>query len=164
MAVLFHQPCRRYGRRLSYAFSRFDCAYGGSCPAVPAAGNGFLYSYQPTLTATPAQVTSTYGSAPPSLSGYGYTLSGYLGADASADSVSGSLSGFTPYASASTVAGGPYPINYSSEALVSAMGYGFNYANNPAGIVVNPAALTISANNLSKTYGTTCTFSGTEFT
>jgi hypothetical protein len=37
---------------LSYAFRRFD----GSCPAVPAAGNRFLYSYQPTLTATPAQV------------------------------------------------------------------------------------------------------------
>src|SRR5262249_42460705 len=72
--------------RLSTAFRRFTCAYGGACPVFPAAGNGLLYSYTPTLTATPG-VSITYGDVVPNLNGYAYTLSGYLGSDASADAV-----------------------------------------------------------------------------
>ena len=40
--------------------------------------------------------------------------------------------------------------------------YTITYANGT--LTVNPAALTITANNASKTYGQTVTFAGTEFT
>jgi hypothetical protein len=147
---------------LSNNFRRFSCVYGGSCPAFPAAGNGFLYTTTPVLTATPGALGITYGSAAPSLTGYGYTLSGYLGSDGAADSLSGALNGTTSYTPASNV--GTYNINYASGSLASAMGYSFSYVNNPAAITVNPAALTITANSFGKTYGNTYSFLGTEFT
>jgi filamentous hemagglutinin family protein len=37
---------------LANSFRRFSCSYGGSCPTL-GSGNGFLYSYTPTLTVTP---------------------------------------------------------------------------------------------------------------
>lgn len=58
-------------------FRRFSCVYGGSCPTL-GTGNGLLYSYTPTLTITPDAITAiTYGDAVPSLTGYGYSVSGY---------------------------------------------------------------------------------------
>jgi filamentous hemagglutinin family protein len=149
---------------LASGFRRFNCTYGGACPSFPASGSGFLYSFQPMLTATPATIMVTYGATVPSLTGYGYNISGYLGSDAGGDAVTGSVNGTTPYTSTSTVPGGPYTINYGSGVLVSAMGYGITYANNSGGIIVNPAALLITAQNQSKTYGTLFTFAGTEFT
>ncbi|NDF13465.1 MAG: hypothetical protein EB060_11720, partial [Proteobacteria bacterium] len=128
---------------LTGAFRRFSCAYGGSCPSFPAAGNGFLYAATPQLTATPAALPPlTYGDAAPALAGYGYTLSGYLGADAAADAVTGSLSGTTPYAAGSDV--GTYAVTYASGALASSLGYGFTYASNPGGITVGQKTLTPS--------------------
>ena len=116
---------------LSNNFRRFSCVYGGSCPGFPATGNGLLYSTTPVLTATPAGLASiTYGSAAPSLAGYGYTLSGYLGSDGAADSLSGSLIGSTTYAPASPV--GTYNINYANGSLASALGYSFSYADIPS--------------------------------
>jgi hypothetical protein len=148
---------------LSNNFRRFSCVYGGSCPAFPATGNGLLYSTTPVLTATPAGLASiTYGSAAPGLTGYGYTLSGYLGSDSAADSLSGALNGTTTYTSASPV--GTYNINYGSGSLASALGYGFSYANNASAFTVTPKALTITANSFGKTYGTTYSFLGSEFT
>src|SRR5262249_47756688 len=38
---------------LANDFRRFSCTYGGACPAFPGTGNGLLYSFTPTLTATP---------------------------------------------------------------------------------------------------------------
>ena len=148
---------------LSNNFRRFSCTYGGSCPAFPAAGNGFLYTTTPVLTATPAGLASiTYGSAAPSLAGYGYTLSGYLGSDGAADSLSGALNGSTTYTPASPV--GTYNINYASGSLASALGYGFSYANNASAFTVTPKALTVTANSFGKTYGNTYSFLGNEFT
>jgi mucin-19 len=145
------------------SFRRFSCTYGGSCPAFPGAGNGLMYTTTPVLTATPAGLASiTYGSATPSLAGYGYTLSGYLGGDGAADSLSGALNGTTTYTPASNV--GTYNINYASGALASAMGYSVSYANNPAAITVTPKALTVTANSFGKTYGDIYSFLGTEFT
>jgi len=143
------------------SFRRFSCTYGGSCPAFPGAGNGFLYTTIPVLTATPGALGITYGSAAPSLTGYGYTLSGYLGSDSAADSLSGALNGSTTYTPASNV--GTYNINYASGALASALGYGFSYANNASAFTVTPKALTITANSFGKAYGTTYSFLGTEF-
>jgi len=147
---------------LSDNFRRFSCVDGGACPAFPAAGNGFLYSTTPLLTITPSGQVITYGSAVPSLTGYSYTISGYLGGDSPTDSIGGSVNGSTTYTPISNV--GAYNINYTGGALTSALGYGFSYANNPGAITVNPAALSITANSFGKTYGTTYSFAGSEFT
>lgn len=115
-----------------------------------------MYSSTPLLTVTPSGgLALTYGDAPPSLAGYGYTLSGYLGADASADSVTGSLNGSTPYAAGSGV--GTYAVNFASGSLASALGYGFTYANYASGITVSPRTLTAALTvTVSKTFdGTT---------
>jgi hypothetical protein len=138
---------------LSNSFRRFSCTYGGSCPSFPATGNGLLYSFTPTLTITPTALASalTYGDAAPNLVGYAYGASGYLGSDATADTLSGSLTGTTSYTQGSNV--GTYNINYSSGSLTSAMGYGFTYANNASAITVGKRSLGGVVNNQTLTYG-----------
>lgn len=140
---------------LANNFRRFSCAYGGSCPVVPATGNGFLYSTTPLLTITPDTMNITYGDAP-SLNGYGYTVTGYLGGDAAADSLSGSLIGTTNYVQGDDV--GSYAINYSSGALASDMGYGFIYGNNATALDVGQKTLTVTLSGYNRVYdGTNAT-------
>ncbi len=65
-------------------------------------------------------------------------------------------------AGTATVAGSPYAIT-ASDAVGSGLGnYTITYVNGQ--LTVNTAALTITANSTSKTYGQTVTFAGTEFT
>jgi hypothetical protein len=91
--------------------------------------------------ATPSALPAiTTGSPAPNLTGYSYTLSGYLGNDAADDSVTGSLNGSTPYTMASLV--GTYAINYQGGGLASLLGYGFTYGSNPNGVIVNGPAIT----------------------
>jgi hypothetical protein len=123
---------------LTNSFRRFSCAYSGSCPTL-GSGNGFLYSYTPTLTATPDAVSVNAGAAVPDLSGYAYTLSGYLGSDASSDVVTGSLNGSTNYTLSSAI--GDYAITYVSGSLASTLGYGFSYADNASGVVADQSAV-----------------------
>jgi filamentous hemagglutinin family protein len=141
---------------LSNSFRRFSCTYGGSCPSIPASGNGLLYSYTPYLTATPNSFAITYGTSA-NLTGYAYSLSGYLGSDGSHDGVTGSLNGATNYTLGSPV--GNYNIDYSAGSLASSMGYGFTYANNTGGLTVNPATLTVGGSFTAKgkTYDRTTT-------
>lgn len=138
---------------LSNSLRRFSCTYGGSCPSFPSTGNGFLYSYTPTLTITPNSQSITYGDAAPNLTGYGYSVLGYLGSDSGSDSLSGSLTGSTNYAQYANH--GSYNINYSSGSLASAMGYGFSYANNTGGLTVNAKGLTVTADSKSMNAGGT---------
>lgn len=146
-------PSNDTDNSLSNSFRRFSCAYGGSCPSFPATGNGFLYSYTPTLTATPSALTITYGDAAPNLTGYGYSVSGYLGSDSGSDSVSGSLNGSTNYTQYANH--GSYNINYSSGSLASTMGYGFSYANNTGGLTINAKGLAVTADSKSMNAGGT---------
>ena len=140
---------------LTSELRRFGCSYTSGCAAgvsIPAAGNGFIYSYAPTLTATPSAVSLIYGAAVPSLFAYAYALTDYLGSDASADSVTGSLSGTTAYTPGSAI--GSYDITYSSGTLASAMGYLFSYATNNTAISVGTRALTVTATSgQNKVYG-----------
>ncbi len=130
------------------AFRRFSCTYAGTCPAL-GTGNGLLYSTTPLLTATPdALAAITYGDAAPSLVGYTYSITGYLGSDSSADTLGGSLTGSTTYAAGSDI--GSYNISYGSGALTSALGYGFTYATNASAFSVGQRALTVTTNNASK--------------
>lgn len=137
---------------ITSTFRRFSCTYGGSCPSIPGTGNGFLYNYTPTLTITPTAFGVSYGDASPSLVGYAYGASGYLGSDGAADILSGVLTGNSSYSPTSNV--GTYNVNYSSGALVSAMGYGFTYANNANALIVGKKALTVTANSQTVSFGT----------
>ena len=65
-------------------------------------------------------------------------------------------------AATATVAGSPYPIT-ASAAVGSGLGnYTISYV--PGSLTVTPAALTITADDRTKTYGQTVIFAGTEFT
>jgi hypothetical protein len=99
---------------------------------------------------TPDAKTKIYGDADPVLTG---TLSGFL----AGDSVTAAYSR-TP---GETVAGSPYTIS----AVLSPAGVLGNYTitYNTANFTIMPKALTVTANNRTKTYGATVTFAGTEF-
>jgi hypothetical protein len=62
---------------------------------------------------------------------------------------------------AATVPASPYTIVASAAAGTGLANYAIAYAN--GALTVTPAALTITANNETKTYGRTLTFAGTEF-
>ena len=128
---------------------------------LAATGNYTISTYNPgtlTVIAAPLTVTATnesmtYGGTVPTLT-YAYT--GLVNSDTSA-TFSGGLA--TTATSSSSVGG--YSITVGSLAATG------NYAIdtfNPGTLTVNAAALTITANNDSKTYGTLKTFSGTAFT
>ncbi len=135
-------------------FVLYSCTYGGSCPAL-GTGNGIVYTETPILAVTPNSLSIVYGDAAPSLSGYAYTLSGYLGSDATYDAVTGTLTGTTTYTQGSNV--GAYNISHGSGTLSSSMGYGFTYATNATAIAVAAKTLTASlVGPISKVYdGTT---------
>lgn len=119
-------------------FRRFSCTFGGACPTL-STGNGFLYSTTPVLDVTPSALPPIVAGSPiPNLIGYAYTLAGYLGGDATADTVTGSLTGSTPYTTSS--APGTYAVNHAGGTLASALGYAFNYLSNASAVsaVLNP--------------------------
>ena len=62
-------------------------------------------------------------------------------------------------AATATVAGSPYAIVPSAAAGTGLGNYTISYVN--GSLTVNPAALTITADSTSKTYGQTVTFAGT---
>ncbi len=135
-------------------FRRFSCTYGGSCPTL-GTGNGVLYSYTPTLTALPSAVTIAYGDASPA-GNYTAALSGYLGTDAAADVLTGTLIGTSTYVAGTSVPG-IYNINHSSGTLASAMGYNVvSYGNNASAITVTKKDVTVDfASTFSRIYGDT---------
>ena len=106
---------------LANNFRLFSCAYSGSCPSL-GSGSGFLYSYTPQLTATPDALSITYGQTP----SYTYSLSGYLGSDSGADTITGGAS-FSTNATTSGTSGklnaGTWNITDTVGTLASAMGY-----------------------------------------
>jgi hypothetical protein len=65
-------------------------------------------------------------------------------------------------AGTATVAGSPYAITPSAAAGAGLGNYTISYVNGE--LTVDPAALTITADDRSKSYGDTVTFAGTEFT
>ena len=65
-------------------------------------------------------------------------------------------------ASTATVAGSPYDIVPSAAVGTGLDNYQITYVNGK--LTVDPAALTVTANDATKTYGQTKTFAGTEFT
>ncbi|MFT3893179.1 MAG: sortase [Anaerolineales bacterium] len=118
---------------------------------------GNLTITQATLTITANDISKNYGSIV-IFAGTEFTTSGLVGTD-TVTSVTLTSAGS---AAAATVAGSPYPIVPSAALGIGLGNYTINYVN--GSLTVNPVALTITANNISKNYGTTVTFTGTEFT
>ena len=112
-----------------------------------------------TLTYTANAVSQSYGTAIPSLSG---TVSGFVLGQTQATATTGTLSFSTAATQASNV--GTYAINGSG--LTANNGnYSFvQAAGNATALSINPATLTLTAKDATKTFGQTLTFAGTEFT
>lgn len=116
------------------------------------------------LTVDPALVTveifdqtKVYGQAF-TFAGTEFSASGFVFEGDSISSVTLTSDG----ASASApVSGSPYDINGSDAVGTGLENYSISYV--PGTLTVTPAALTVTAHNLSKVYGQTLTFAGTEF-
>ncbi len=110
-----------------------------------------------TLTITANDRTKPYGTTV-TFAGTEFTVTGLQGTD-SVTSVT--LTSLGAPATA-TVAGSPYAIAPSAAVGTGLANYTISYV--PGALTVSLAALTITANDRTKPYGTTVTFAGTEFT
>ena len=118
--------------------------------------NGTLIVGKAMLTVTADDYSRLYGAANPTLTAI---ISGYVNGETFATSgISGSASVTTTATSASSV--GSYTISAAQGTLSSAR-YDFTFVNGR--LTVNPAPLTITANDGTKTQGTIMSFAGTEF-
>ena len=109
------------------------------------------------LTITANNASKTYGQTA-TFAGTAFTTSGLVNGD-TVGSVTETSTG-----AAATAAVGTDPIVPSAATFSAGLSsnYTITYANGT--LTVNPAALTITANNASKTYGQTASFAGTAFT
>jgi filamentous hemagglutinin family protein len=136
--------------------------------AVAETGNRYVFAIQPTVTVTSTDVTKTYGTDATATVAAAFVASGFVDAslhggaftqDTAANALTGSVTsaGSAPGAS---VAGSPYAT------VVSFTGpTGYAVTDDPAGrVFVDPADVTVTANDAAKTYGQTLTFTGAEFT
>ncbi len=149
----------------------WDATYGSSPPAsIAAGGDRYVFAYQPTLTVTSTGVSKTYGVDDSAALASAYSVSGlqsgvsaaFLGDSANVYSGAPSVTSAGAAASAN-VADGPYTINVAQGALSSLAGYAFAFVSSGQ-LTVNPAALTITASNQSKTYGVSQNLGDTAFT
>ena len=136
--------------------------------AVTASGNRYVFAYAPTLTVATVNDGTTYGTNATNAVLADYTITGfqpgvtgaYLG-DTAATATSGAPI-VTSAGSVSTAGVGVYAYQLGLGTLASGAGYSFALQN--AGtFTVNPAALTITANNASKTYGQAASLGSTAF-
>ena len=118
---------------------------------------GILTVTPAALTITANNASKTYGQTA-SFAGTAFTTSGLVNGD-TVGSVTETSTG-----SAATAAVGTDPIVPSAATFSAGLSsnYTITYANGT--LTVNPAALTITANNATKTYGQTASFPGTAFT
>ena len=142
---------------------------GSPYPITPSAAVGtglanYTISYvEGELTVTPAALTitaddrtKTYGQTV-MFAGTEFSTAGLLNAD-TVDSVTLASPGA---AATATVAGSPYPITPSAAVGSGLANYTISYVEGE--LTVTPAALTITADDRTKTYGQTVMFAGTEF-
>jgi mucin-19 len=107
--------------------------------------NGELSINQAQLTVTADNKTVTYGDAVPALT---YTITGFLGTD-DISVVTGTANLTTGYTATTAVAASPVTIT-SAVGDLSAANYSFAFVDGT--VTINPKALSITANNQSKTY------------
>ena len=120
-------------------------------------GAGNLTVNPAVLTVTANNKSKAYGQMI-TFSGSNLPLSGLL----NSDTVTSATLGSSGAAASATVAGSPYTIIPSGAAGTGLANYSISYAAGT--LTISPSALTVTANNRTKTYGQTLTFAGTEFT
>ncbi len=135
----------------------YNTTYNSADPtAVSGTGDRFAFAQTATLTVTADNKSRAYGSANPELT---QTVSGYINGET--DSIlSGSASGSTTAAAATAV--GNAVITAGTGTLATDRNYNFTTANGT--LTINPASLTITADNRNKTYGDTLSLGTTAFT
>ena len=119
--------------------------------------NGTLTVNTAALTITANNATKTYGQTA-TFAATAFTASGLV----NGDTVSGVTETSTGSAATAAVAFDPIVPSAATFSAGLSSNYTITYANGT--LTVNPAALTITANNASKTYGQTATLPGTAFT
>ncbi len=112
-----------------------------------------------SLTITANNASKTYGQTIV-FTGHEFTSTGLQ----NGETVGSATLSSTGAISTANVPGSPYAILISAATggTFNPANYSISYTN--GALTVNPASLTISANNASKTYGQTIVFAGTEFT
>lgn len=118
--------------------------------------NGTLTVTQKALSIIARNNSKTYGDVL-NFTGTEFTSTGLINEDA----VSGVTLVSTGTAATATVAGSTYPIVASAASGTGLSNYSITYIN--GALTVNQKALTITANNRSKTYGDAISFAVTEF-
>jgi uncharacterized delta-60 repeat protein len=133
-----------------------NMSYAGDGTFSPATDSSTLTVNPAPLTITATDQTKTYGQTL-TFAGTEFTVSGLLNGDSVAQ-----VTLVSPGAAATaTVAGSPYAITASSAVGTGLGNYTIAYVNGT--LTVNPAPLTITADNKTKTYGQMVTFAGSEF-
>jgi hypothetical protein len=135
-------------------------SYGGDSGYGPATSSSTLTVTPATLTVTATNQSKPYGTAVTPAGTEFTTGAGQLVNGDTVTSVSLASAGYA--ATATVTAPGPdYPITPSGAVGTGLGNYTISYA--PGTLHVIPKALTITANSLTKIYGETVTFAGTEF-
>jgi filamentous hemagglutinin family protein len=131
---------------------------------TPTTGYGLAFVSAGALTVNPKALTvmaddagKIYGETQ-IFAGTELTTSGLV----NGDTVTSATLASTGAAATATVAGSPYAITASNATGTGLSNYTISYVN--GGLTVSPKALTVTADNASKTYGQTLTFAGTEVT
>ena len=117
--------------------------------------NGQLTVNAATLTVAASNTNRVYGAANPVFTA---SYAGFVNGDTT-NVLSGSLGNLSTVATATSPVG-TYTIT-NTPGTLGATNYSINYTNGV--LMVTPAALTVTASNLSKTYGQAVVFAGTEF-
>ncbi|WP_300035253.1 MBG domain-containing protein [uncultured Roseobacter sp.] len=112
------------------------------------AGNRIVYGEQPTLTLTATSLTKTYGQDATGL--LSFSTSGLRPGDSEATALTAPASvSSTGAVATAPVAGSPYAIVMSA----TASNQGYNLITNDGTLTIDPAALTIAANDASRDVG-----------
>ncbi|HEV2613643.1 MAG TPA: MBG domain-containing protein, partial [Gammaproteobacteria bacterium] len=142
---------------------------GTLVPGSVPSGNRYVFANQPSVTVTTTSTSKAYGTDLTGTVGILFSVSAFVNAATygnvfTQDTTANALTGVAPTslgaAATATVSGSPYAV---TSAATSTTGYAV-VLNNAGTITVTPKALTITANNQSKVYGSLFTFAGTEFT
>ncbi|TNE42678.1 MAG: filamentous hemagglutinin N-terminal domain-containing protein [Alphaproteobacteria bacterium] len=125
----------------------YNTTYNNAAPtAVTGSGNRFAYSLAATLTVTPDPASRDYGDANPAFT---YTITGLVGGDTLAGAVSGTPDLATTADQHTGV--GDYEITAGPGSLASDYNYAFQFGSN--WLTINPATLTVTADDASREYG-----------
>ncbi len=132
-------------------------SFAGDANFDPSSGSNDLTVTRAPLTITADPATKTYG-ATKTFAGTEFTTSTLYNGD-TVTAATLTSAGASPTA---TVAGSPYAIVPGAAVGTGLGNYTITYIN--GNLAVTPASLTITADPATKTYATTQTFAGTEFT